>query len=605
MRLACSSKIALRVARAPLVRNGNGNRCLHTKRYNAAVIGGGITGLTAAYRLMRDPACKKVTLYESQPRLGGWMQSDKVTLDSADSGVGDLILERGPRTLRAGFPTCLPLLDMMSELDLLDDVVVTAKSSPAATNRYIYYPDHLVRIPQPRPDQSLFENLSELWNTVTKEPLFDGVAKDIFHEYWDPAPGSDQRDESIADFISRRFGAKVADNLVSAVMAGIFAGDIDRLSARTLMGTLRMREGNGSILKEMLLDQLAGRSYWKMDDLLALQSVGAKKDLEYWKSLKSLLSGASVFTLKQGLEQLPRAIAKQLEESEKAEVITSANIRYMMHDSSTGNIMIDIGTEGPQSYHRVISTIKPLQMAKMAPQWMAKSRFYPTESVKHFQADENNYAVTVMVVNLYYKAEDDLDIPRGFGYLIPRSVSYEQNPELALGVIFGNETSVGQDTAGNTKLTVMLGGHWWDGLPKSNLPNHDQACSFARAVLQRHLKISAEPLEAKSYLHVDAIPQYTVGHLGRMHALSGAVRKEFHNRLTLAGSWYGTSGNGVLDCVRQGYLAASYGVGRKLTVGRGLSPWKGYDYENWELEGGIVTSPVRFADIGKSERRVL
>lgn len=113
MRLACSSEVAFRVARAPLVRSGNGNRYLHTNRYNAAVIGGGITGLTAAYRLMRDPACKNVTLYESQPRLGGWMQSDKVTLDSADSGVGDLILERGPRTLRAGFPTCFPLLDMV------------------------------------------------------------------------------------------------------------------------------------------------------------------------------------------------------------------------------------------------------------------------------------------------------------------------------------------------------------------------------------------------------------------------------------------------------------------------------------------------------------
>lgn len=228
----------------------------------------------------------------------------------------------------------------MSELDLLGDVVVTAKSSPAATNRYIYYPDHLVRIPQPRPDQSLLKNLSELWNTVTKEPLFDGVAKDVFHEYWDPAPMSDQRDESIADFISRRFGAKVADNLVSAVMAGIFAGDIDRLSARTLMGALRMREENGSILKELLLDGLAGRSYWKMDDLMALQSLGAEKGPDYWTSLKSLLSGASVFTLKEGLEQFPRAIAKRLQESEKAEVITSANIRYMMHDSSTDKIMV-------------------------------------------------------------------------------------------------------------------------------------------------------------------------------------------------------------------------------------------------------------------------
>jgi oxygen-dependent protoporphyrinogen oxidase len=218
---------------------------------------------------------------------------------------------------------------------------------------------------------------------------------------------------------------------------------------------------------------------------------------------------------------------------------------------------------------------------------------------------KQNYAVTAMVVNLYYPNPDLLPVEDGFGYLIPRSIPYEQNPECGLGVIFASSSSVGnstdpsagtihQDSAPGTKLTVMLGGHYWDGFEE--YPDHDTAVKMARDMLKRHMNITDVPTVARSRLQKDAIPQYTVGHLDRMYRLSKTVRDEFKGSLVLAGNWY--NGVGVGDCVKQGILSATYGIGTHQLSGEysAWRPWIPYHYEDWALKGGIVMSPIRLVD---------
>lgn len=213
----------------------------------------------------------------------------------------------------------------------------------------------------------------------------------------------------------------------------------------------------------------------------------------------------------------------------------------------------------------------------------------------------HNYAVNVMVVNLYYD-NPNLIPYRGFGYLIPRSAPIEQNPERALGVIFGSDSSVGQDTAPGTKLTVMMGGHWWDDWLESDLPDPKTAISMARSLLKRHLGITDSPSATTARLQRDAIPQYTVDHLMRMENLSEAVRDEFNGRLTLAGNWYNMHGVGVLNCITQAYLAASYGVGApRPTFPEQLEKeMNQFNFRSWDLEGGIATAPVRYFNASQS-----
>jgi oxygen-dependent protoporphyrinogen oxidase len=165
-----------------------------------------------------------------------------------------------------------------------------------------------------------------------------------------------------------------------------------------------------------------------------------------------------------------------------------------------------------------------------------------------------------MVINLYYD-QPNLVPQRGFGYLIPQNVPLEQNPERALGVIFGSETGDGQDTAPGTKLTIMMGGHWWDHWHESDIPTSEEAIAMSRRLLKRHLGIDETPAVAKARFQREAVPQFLVNHIPKMRRLSGAVREEFNSRLTLAGNWYGENGVGLTSCVAQAYLAASYGVG--------------------------------------------
>jgi oxygen-dependent protoporphyrinogen oxidase len=154
-------------------------------------------------------------------------------------------------------------------------------------------------------------------------------------------------------------------------------------------------------------------------------------------------------------------------------------------------------------------------------------------------------SVTVMVVNLYYRDENILP-ERGFGYLIPRSISFDQNPEFALGVVFDTYATLGQDTIPGTKLTVMMGGHWWSEF--DSYPDEEEGAAMAKAVLKRHLKIDEEPEAVHVSLQKDCIPQYTVGHHSRMEKARQELLLAYRGKLAVAGNSY--MGVGVNDCIR-------------------------------------------------------
>lgn len=186
-------------------------------------------------------------------------------------------------------------------------------------------------------------------------------------------------------------------------------------------------------------------------------------------------------------------------------------------------------------------------------------------------------AVTVQVVNLYFTNPRLLPV-QGFGYLIPKSVPEELNRENALGVIFdsqANNMTIDKVTkyifASGTSLTVMFGGHYWNG--RTEYPTDDEAVMNARKILGRHLGIFDPPAYTLVTLQKNCIPQYTVGHEDRMQFAHELLKIQFKGRLAVAGSSY--DGVGLNDVAASGYLAARSLVGAGTPGGIDPEEWTG------------------------------
>ena len=209
-------------------------------------------------------------------------------------------------------------------------------------------------------------------------------------------------------------------------------------------------------------------------------------------------------------------------------------------------------TPTQSNYDYVISTV-PLKALNLP--------FLP----QHLRSENNSKsdAVTVMVVNLFYSNSSLLCV-RGFGYLIPRAA---HNPEKALGVIFDSESTHGQDSIPGTKLTVMLGGHWWRD--RSSFPNKEEGVRMAKAVLKKHLRVIEAPRAVNAMLQRECIPQYTKRHCQRMQRTHSMLAKYFRGGLRVAGSPY--RGVSVNDCIRSAYETV-----RDLVSGDGLTGLEHY-----------------------------
>lgn len=199
------------------------------------------------------------------------------------------------------------------DLGLEDRVLMTSKNSTAAQNRFIYYPDHLVRMPGP--GSSLLQNVSN----VLSESIFKGTVSGALTEIMKPRRSVDLQDESIGGFLSRRFGTALTDNVVSAVFHGIYAGDIYKLSARAILPSLwAIEQRNTSIMKGLLGQAFGGMqpiATTDFDMIKLLQSQPTMSDkLEIVKK-------SSVFTFKGGIGELADRLEAKLDESDNVLIL--------------------------------------------------------------------------------------------------------------------------------------------------------------------------------------------------------------------------------------------------------------------------------------------
>ncbi len=202
-------------------------------RRHIIVIGGGISGLAAAHRLVRDAPDIRVTLLEAVDRLGGKIVTER---------VDGFVIEGGPDSFLAAKPRGVGLCEEVGIADRLQGV------TPQRRRAFVLSQGRLHDLP---------EGLSGLVPTrlapLARTTLLSPLAKvRVALDYAIPRQRSDG-DESLGGFIRRRLGAETWDRLVEPLMAGIYAADGDTLSLEATFPQLRQAERqHGGLIRGVL-----------------------------------------------------------------------------------------------------------------------------------------------------------------------------------------------------------------------------------------------------------------------------------------------------------------------------------------------------------------
>ncbi|TDL25243.1 Protoporphyrinogen oxidase [Rickenella mellea] len=497
-----------------------------------AVLGGGITGLSAAYHLARRFPSSRITLLEKERRLGGWLRSERVEVTHG-ADRADVLLESGPRTLR---PNSKALLELIHLLGLRDSLITTPVTSPAATRRFLHIPGTKGLTALPSSPRSLFTS-----------PLARLLIPSILREPWiKPNRPHDADDESFDAFVSRRFGNEVARVFGSALVHGIYAADSRELSVRAAFPTLWEAEerGKGSVLKGFLKRRKDVRSK-EGDDYELGDVVVAMK-------------GVSVYSFRDGIETLATRLAKALHHASNVTVRTTQQVTGLcfVHGSSDIDISLS-SSQPPLRASHIVSTLPLPTLSTLLP----SSHILP-----HLTATKPS---SVVVINIIFPPTSTPIHPPGFGYLVPRPVEgYTEENEGVLGTVFDSAALDAQDvyyhssrtgrgsqeqSGGRfTKLTMMLGG------PHTHILNNtSQSTTPSRMLplLASHLGIPLSslppPLHFRVTLQKDCIPAPRVGHVRRMEELKDALKRgPWNGRVEVVGA--GVGGVSVGDCVRAG-----------------------------------------------------
>ncbi len=447
-----------------------------TEMKQITIIGGGISGLTLAWLLVQKRIPElKITLCEATNRVGGWIRSERVS---------GFLFEEGPRSLRthgSGRYT----LSLVESLGLAGELI-----SPPLTSRrrYIYTKGHLKRLP---------DSLGSILNW--SPTLFKALWKDL------TAQIATNPEESVSEFVSRRFGNDLLDYLFDPLISGIYAGDPAQLSVQAAFPKLVEWEKHGSLVKGM----------WR-----SLK--------EPYKSLSSPLierwQKVPLWSLRQGLESLPRRLEEALREA-GVEIKLNTPIVKLFPDVKGTQIITAIG----ERWH------SDLVYAAMQPSLIPNLL---EETIKTMaQPLRNLPSASVAIVNLGYKQK--LLPYEGFGHLIP---SVEQDP--VLGIVWDSSLFPQQNSfPKETRLTVMMG-----GVRRPNLVNHaaHELEGIARKAVASQLGIKAAPEAVSVRIARNAIPQPVLGSRALLNQVKEQLASKAPYFIPFGAGWNGVALN---ECV--------------------------------------------------------
>ncbi len=449
------------------------------------ILGGGISGLSAAYYLkkkIKDRGRKdRVLLLEKAPGVGGYVQSIN------EQGF---TFDGGPRGFLAGGRRTLQLC---KDLGIWDQIEV---SSDASRIRYIWKEDRLH--PLPKGPLDLFTSKVINWREI----------KTLMGEYFKRNKASSE-DESVADFITRRFSKDILDNIVELLITGIYAGDPKRLSARSIFPKLKdLEDQYGSIIKGFL----------KSKKQMSTESFDPEVMAVSKRKLVSFKGGMGVL-----VDTLYDKCCSFIEYGVEVKSITfqdnyKASISYHHNDS--------------------IKTIEADHVIFTTPAYVTSNWLKGLSSELSDLLAGIDYAHIHVACLAYHKKVHDF---KGFGFLSPRKEKIN-----ILGCIWNDMVFPSFAPKGSVNLTAMYGGACH---PEIKDWTEDQLISETLKDLKTTMDINDPPDIIKTFLYDRGIPQYNIGHFDRINKIMEIVKKNPH--VSLLGNYI--NGVGINDCVRNSY----------------------------------------------------
>jgi protoporphyrinogen/coproporphyrinogen III oxidase len=182
-----------------------------------AVVGGGISGLAAAFTLQEHGA--DIVLFEAKERLGGKIHTDR---------IDGLLIDSGPDSFLSSKPAALKLVE---RLGLQESIINTL---PDGGGTFILRDGRLMPLPE-----GLTLLVPAEFKAIARTPLLSPLGKARMAMDIVIPPRRDDADESVGSFVRRRVGNEAFERMAEPLLSGIFAGDADRLSLLSTFPRLR------------------------------------------------------------------------------------------------------------------------------------------------------------------------------------------------------------------------------------------------------------------------------------------------------------------------------------------------------------------------------
>jgi oxygen-dependent protoporphyrinogen oxidase len=329
-----------------------------------AIIGGGVSGLAAAFTLEehRRAGTVEYTVYEASSRLGGVLRTEHIQ---------GCLVEAGPDSFITEKPWAA---DLCRALGLGDQLI---GSNDADRKTYIFVRGRLI----PMPDGLMFMVPTKILPTAFS-PLFSWSTKvRMAHELFHP-PRSAASDESVASFVERHYGGEMVDRLADPLLSGIYGGEAASLSVRAVLPRFaEMERTHGSLGRAML---------------------AARKKSPH----PSNQSAPPLFTsLKNGMQQLTDTLMAKLNPSSLL-----VNTLVQAAKAEAGGWTISSALES-RRYDAIILAVPALSAARIL------STCSP-ELSGELAAIGCTSSITV---GLGYDRDVRHSLPPGFGFLVPRN----------------------------------------------------------------------------------------------------------------------------------------------------------------------------------------